>query len=470
MKNISMEKKVMSSKPKLKSIVLVVIFILFLSFFFKNVASENSIYYLKIPDNYYYFYLEPKDNLNFPRNTIYVGQPATIFVYLQNTGNTEANGTATVRIIVSCNNTTVFDKNETKDIMLFPRVSEIFPFDLTFNDSKEYAVKAISYILINNKTIKTSEQQISIHPNLVSVTLSTNIPSFFIKVPRLFPNSTKIVGTYTLNLPFENFTIKVLNSTIIENQTKYILTSQDTFNLVPDYKRIKFNETVSNKSYDITFPINLPVSYGTYYNYSIVSKSKTLLPISADVRITFPNGTTSYLKTPYFVWLPSGTYKIESATYQNCNVLPYPSSFDVESPGSKEIILEVDDQIIKVVNNFIGILNFQISNANVSVTFYNGTSKSFYTNASGVVYLSQIPLGKIKSGFVEYKVLGINQKINITNPSDKVVVVNVYLSYPLVTLLSALTLGILIFALVVVLKSKIEKIIFGAPKKETQGI
>ncbi|MEM3576802.1 MAG: hypothetical protein QXQ07_07295, partial [Thermoproteota archaeon] len=177
LKNISMEKKVMSSKPKLKSIVLVVIFILFLSFFFKNVASENSIYYLKIPDNYYYFYLEPKDNYNFPRNTIYVGQPARIFVYLQNTGNSEANGTATVRIIVSCNNTTVFDKNETKDIMLLPRVSEIFLFDLTFNDSKEYAVKAISYILVNNKTIKTSEQQISIHPNLVSVTLSTNIPS-----------------------------------------------------------------------------------------------------------------------------------------------------------------------------------------------------------------------------------------------------------------------------------------------------
>jgi len=106
----------------------------------------------------------------------------------------------------------------------------------------------------------------------------------------------------------------------------------------------------------------------------------------------------------------------------------------------------------------------------VSVTFYNSTSRTFKTNASGIVLLSQIPRGKIKEGYVVYKVFGINQNVTITS-SDKIVTVNVYLSYPVLTLLATLTLVILISALVIILKSRIEKVLFGtASKKETPSI
>ncbi|MGB9806914.1 MAG: hypothetical protein ACPLRT_09180 [Thermoproteota archaeon] len=463
-----------ASKDKIvKSSLLLVVFVLFLSFPFKSVISENSIYSLKIPDNWYYFYLVPRGNYNFPRDNIYVGQPARIFVFLQNTGTTEANGTARVRIEVSDENgRVVFARNSTdKYIRLLPRLSELFTFDLTFNSSEKYTITAKSFVFIGNKTVETSEQQISILPKPVRITLFTNVPSLniLIKVPELSIEK-QINGSYPLDVPFKNVTIVLVNNSVMTPQAKYVLASQNIFRLVADYTSIKFKEEVSGNTYDITGSIELPIVYNTFYNYSIITKNKSLSPIGANISIQFPNGSTVWVGTPYNGWLQNGTYKILNATYENYDVLPYRTVFYVTGSGSKEIVLDVDDQVIKVVNSFINLLNFPIEGADVSVTFYNGTSRTLKTNASGIVLLSQIPLGKIKGGYVVYKVLGISQNVTIT-PYDKIVTVNVYLSYPIITLLATLTLVILVSVLVIILKSKIEKVLFGtASKKETPSI
>lgn len=446
---------------------LLVVFVLFLFFSFRSVVSENSAYNLKIPDNYYYFYLVPRDNFNFPRDSIYVGQPARVFVYLKNTGSSSVNANATVNLSVG----SIYSKNITKEVSLAPATSEIFTFDLIFNDSKTYTITAKSFVLVGNKTVETSEQQITILPKPVSITLSVNVPdlNILIKVPEL-SLVKQINGSYTLEVPFKNITIVLSNSSIVTPQAKYVLASQSTFKLVANYTSIKFKEEISGKTYDITSSIELPIVYNTFYNYLIITKDKSLSPIGANIYLQFPNGSILWVSAPYNGWLQNGTYKILNATYENCGVLPYGTVFYVTGSGSKEIILEVDDQVIKVVNNFLNLLNFPIEGADVSVTFYNGTSRTFKTNASGIVLLSQIPRGKIKEGYVVYKVFGINQNVTITS-SDKIVTVNVYLSYPVLTLLATLTLVILISALVIILKSRIEKVLFGtASKKETPSI
>jgi|GEM_PF-4384890 len=467
-----MQKKALKNKMNVAKNSLLVVFVLFLFFSFRSVVSENSAYNLKIPDNYYYFYLVPRDNSNFPRNNIYVGQPARVFVFLQNTGASEANGTARVRIEVSDESgRVVFARNsENRSVMLYSRMSELFTFDLTFNSSEKYTVTAKSFVLVGNKTVETSEQQITILPKPVSITLSTNVPdlNILIKVPEL-SLVEQINGSYTLNIPFKNVTIVLINSSIVTSQAKYVLASQSTFKLIANYTSIKFKEEISGKTYDITSSIELPIVYNTFYNYLIITKDKSLSPIGANVSLQFPNGSILCISAPYNGWLQNGTYKILNATYESCDVLPYRTVFYVTGPGSKEIILEVDDQVIKVVNSFLN-LNFPIEGADVSVTFYNSTSRTFKTNASGIILLSQIPRGKIKEGYVVYKVFGINQNVTITS-SDKIVTVNVYLSYPVLTLLATLTLVILISALVIILKSRIEKVLFGtASKKETPSI
>jgi hypothetical protein len=101
--------------------------------------------------------------------------------------------------------------------------------------------------------------------------------------------------------------------------------------------------------------------------------------------------------------------------------------------------VQVDDQTIRVKD----ILGLPLQGANVTVTFFNGTTKLFVTNNAGEVFLSQIPMATLKSGQVEYNIVGVDQKQDLS-PNGKVITVTFTLSYNTLALVVALIIIILI--------------------------
>jgi hypothetical protein len=388
---------------------------------------------LIIPDNYYYFYLVPRDNYNFPRDNIYVGQPARVFVYLKNTGSSSVNANATVNLSIG----SIYSKNITKEVSLAPATSEIFTFDLIFNDSKTYTIMAKSFVFYNGKYVETSEQSFSVTPKLITLKVISNAPSK-VEVPEL--NVVTDVNT-AISVPFVDFSVIVLNKTYVFNQTKYEIISQSKFVFKADYKKVVLNETISGASFDISKQIILNVDYNYFYNVTITTVNLENAFVKTKITLVFPNGSSIETFVPYNAWLPSGQYKVASAVYQNYNVIPYAGGyvFDISQPTVKQVVVQVDDQIIRVKD----ILGLPLQGANVTVTFFNGTTKLFVTNNAGEVFLSQIPMATLESGQVEYNIVGVDQKQDLS-PNGKVITVTFTLSYNTLALVVALIIIILI--------------------------
>ena len=243
--------------------------------------SKSGVLDLIIPDNYYYFYLVPRDNYNFPRDNIYVGQPARVFVYLKNTGSSSVNANATVSLSVG----NIYNKNMTKEVSLAPAISELFIFDLVFNDSKTYSVVAKSFVFYNGKYVETSEQSFSITPKFIAVKVTSDAPSK-VEVPEL--NVVTDVNT-AISVPFADFSIIVLNQTYVLNQTKYEIISQSKFVFKADYKNIILNETISGASFDITKQIILNVDYNYFYNVTITTVNLNNAFIKTRITLVLPN-------------------------------------------------------------------------------------------------------------------------------------------------------------------------------------
>jgi len=388
---------------------------------------------LRIPDNYYYFYLVPRDNYNFPRDNIYVGQPARVFVYLKNTGSSSVDANATVNLSVG----SIYSKNITKEVSLAPATSEIFTFDLIFNDSKTYPVVAKSFVFYNGKYVENSEQSFSVTPKLITLKVTSNAPSK-VEVPEL----NLVTDTNTeISVPFVDFSVIVLNKTYVFNQTKYEVVGQSNFIFKADYKNLVLNETISGASFDMTKQIILDVAYNYFYNVTITTVNLNNAFIKTKIVITLPNGSAVETFVPYNAWLPSGKYKVMSAIYQNYNVIPYTNGyvFDISQPTYKQVVVQVDDQIIRVKD----ILGLPLQGANVTVTFFNGTTRLFVTNNAGEVFLSQIPMATLESGQVEYNVIGADQKQDLS-PNGKVITVTFILSYNTLAIVVVIIIIILI--------------------------
>jgi hypothetical protein len=296
-------------------------------------AEGLSVFNLQIPDNYYYFYLEPRDNYNFPRDEIYVGQPARIFIYLKNTG-AENIERADIKVTLRIDNETWIKDDE---VSLAPSNSKIYMFDLVFNDNKTKEVVAESYVWFNGFYVRTSEQRIIVTPRYVHVKVNSNYPAK-VMIPELnLTADTNMV----INVPFIDFTIKVLAREYeINDSEKYVLVGNDEFSFKADYGNLAL--VVNNNSFDITKDIELSLNYEKFYKINLETIDRDGKSLHTKVVLECLNDGKINVDAPSDIWLKAGeTYKIDSVELDGKKVDFYAtgSAFGIDKPKTVQINL-----------------------------------------------------------------------------------------------------------------------------------
>jgi len=418
-----------------------------------KVYSQN--YDIAIPDNYYYFYVLPKDNPNAPKNVIFVGQPAKVHVWVKNVGDYINNRTISVRLKIYEGENLVFNKSESRYVSSFsPQTSLDFVFEWTPSKATPYTIKANASINIKEVDYSNNVQELTITPKLISLTLSLVPDSISkVRIRMVLPNNTikesEISGSKNyFSLSYGNVSLSLID------------TSKNFSSIL--YKFSNFSSPSLNFTYknanEISFLLNkdarIELRYNTLYRCELVTKNYEGKRIDGvKVYVNFPNGSIKEIVTPYVDYLQPGSLKVLNATYQNYTFSYPDTSFNIMNYGEYSIPVDIRDEVIKVVDVF----NMPVEGAKVSVTFANGTKRSFETDSSGTVVLNQIPLGKV-NGTVEYYFFGFKLfNSSISNPTNGVAVVNVYFSSKVIMIVTGLTLAILISVLLYVLQSVIGK-------------